>query len=821
MTFDPEDPRLTAFALDELEPGDRAEIEALVQKDPEARAFVDGIRETARVLDEDFRREAMLALPLDSARRDAIDRRLVAVPPSQQRPRFLRPAMFVAASLLVMGTASLYTILQGERHAERRGRAVVELAQAPQPQVAAPKAPTQATNVISPDIVAETTSQARSAEALFGEAGPGRNRSVVRAGEDVIASDSPSEPDSRRPSSVRRKMAGPPVLDRADPSKASEPRMEMSYAPEAPSPVAAPSDRKAGLGRRRALRLRAAIGDEAGRPRSNTPAPPMEAAAAKSDQTLLGMKAAEPTLPTKPAQPSGSVRAPAGAMPELSRQARAEVEAKKAKTSLEPSTSPETYAPHDPAPFIAVATSGPRSILSLSVETASYSEVRLALKAGRSPNPEAIRVEEWLNRFPDRKLRSAAGEAFATSVEMAGCPWEPDHRLLRIQLQAPPVPAERKLATNLLLVADTSESMVESDKLPLLKRAFVESAGKLRANDRMTIISFADSARVELPSTPADRSAEILRAIEGLATGGGTDGGSAMDLASRTAAEQLDPAANNQVLLFSDGDFNRGPDREAVLRATAGRVWDATPLTVVGLGGGNLQDDFLRNLAAHAGGRFAYADTAEEAQKLLSDVVDQDGLIVARDIQVEVEFDPARIASYRALGYDSIVPSDPDVKDEGVQGDGLAAGTAATFFYEIVPVEHRRGDFAANRPQAAAPASAGVGGGQGARTPLELAKPDSRRADLVTVKVRFRLKEGGPSGEVVRGIFDDGRAFEAASPDFRFSSSVAAFAEILRGLPAVPRLPIARIVEIATDAMGDDQSSDRLDFLELVRTPRP
>jgi Ca-activated chloride channel homolog len=466
----------------------------------------------------------------------------------------------------------------------------------------------------------------------------------------------------------------------------------------------------------------------------------------------------------------------------------------------------------------------PLSTFSVDVDTASYSNVRRIIEHGTLPPRDAVRVEELLNYFPYRYPAPAAKSdttPFAASLEVADAPWAPEHRLVRIGLKAREVATADRAPANLVFLIDVSGSMNQPNKLPLVKESMRLLIGKLRRDDRVAIVTYAGNSGLALPSTPVARSREILRALEELSPGGSTNGAMGIQLAYDIAKAHFVKEGVNRVILCTDGDFNVGVTSEGgLVRLIEEKARTGVFLTVLGFGMGNLKDATLEKLADKGNGHYGYIDTRREAEKLLVDQVSSTLVTVAKDVKIQVEFNPAKVARYRLIGYENRQLKKEDFNNDNVDAGEIGAGHSVTALYEIVPV----GADAKFTKQAPPVDDLKYQARGAVSSRLEMPSPPAKRPapsdELLTVKVRFKKPDAFFSQKVDFALKDAGLQFADASPDFRFAAAVAQFGMILRASPHKGSGTIGDVLAWAATASAspaDDPGGYRGEFIDLVR----
>lgn len=465
----------------------------------------------------------------------------------------------------------------------------------------------------------------------------------------------------------------------------------------------------------------------------------------------------------------------------------------------------ESYAHVQENDFRTVAAS-PLSTFSIDVDRASYANIRRFIHSGERPPIDAVRIEEMINYFPYEWGEVAGDHPFSVGAEVWEAPWKPEHRLVRIGLHARSVETEHLPPANLVFLVDVSGSMAYPDKLPLLKKAFALLVEQLRPTDRVAIVVYAGAAGLALPSTPGDKRAEILAALEQLEAGGSTAGGAGIRLAYETAREHSVDGGNNRVVLATDGDFNVGASSDAEMVRLIEKERDAGVfLTVLGFGTGNLKDSKMEQIADHGNGNFHYVDNLLEARKVLVEEMGGTLLTLAKDVKLQVEFNPKRAAGYRLVGYENRLLDAEDFADDAKDAGELGAGHTVTALYEVVPTGApvpRGGEVDSLRYQA-----------------RPLAEPDGSDFDdeLMYVKVRYKDPNGTRSKLLEQAVAD---APGSPSADFRFATAVAGFGMLLRESPHAGTWELDDAIALAERSRGDDPRGYRGEFVRLVEAVR-
>ena len=467
----------------------------------------------------------------------------------------------------------------------------------------------------------------------------------------------------------------------------------------------------------------------------------------------------------------------------------------------QPPHNTEAYDHIPETPFITAADK-PLSTFSIDVDTASYANVRRFLTAEQLPPAGAVRIEELVNYFPYDYAPPADDTPFAVAVEIAGCPWNTAHRLARIGLKGRTIELEKRPLSNLVFLLDVSGSMQSPDKLPLVKDAMRMLLDQLGENDRIAIVVYASATGLVLPATPGDQRQVILSAIDNLAAGGSTNGGDGIRLAYNVATQNFIKGGTNRVILCTDGDFNVGTTSQSELVSLIeNKAKSGVFLSVLGFGTGNLKDSTMESLADKGNGNYAYIDTESEAKKVLVEQMSGTLITIAKDVKIQVDFNPARVASYRLIGYENRRLADRDFQDDTKDAGEIGAGHAVTALYELVPP--------------GAPAAGGaVEASKYQKTPDLSAAADSD--ELFTVRLRYKLPDADTSVPFDVPATDAGGAFDAASDDFQFAAAVAQFGLLLTKSQNAPGANWNATKEIAAGAVGEDKQGYRKEFVTLV-----
>ena len=455
-------------------------------------------------------------------------------------------------------------------------------------------------------------------------------------------------------------------------------------------------------------------------------------------------------------------------------------------------------------------TSAPLSTFSIDVDTASYANVRRFLNEGQRPPADAVRLEELVNYFPYGDAPPQEGKPFAVRVEMTTAPWNPAHRLARISLKGKEIATAQRPASNLVFLVDVSSSMNTPDRLPLVQQSLRMLTERLTENDRVSLVTYAGSTAVVLPSTNGQEKTRILAAIEALSSGGSTNGAGGITLAYQQAAAHFIKDGVNRVILATDGDFNVGvTSHEALLELIQEKAKTGVFLSVLGYGRGNLKDDTMELLADKGNGNYGYIDSLSEARKTLVEQMSGTLVTIAKDVKIQIEFNPAAVKSYRLLGYENRMLAKEDFNNDKKDAGEIGAGHNVTALYEIIT---------AGTPDATSvPVVDGLKYQQvpPVTAPKPEPTPSALNGELMNVKLRWKQPTGDISELLEVPVKDTVTPFEQASQETRWSAAVAAFAQRLRG-DATPTLTWDQIRQLARGAKGTDALGYRGEFLQLI-----
>jgi Ca-activated chloride channel family protein len=459
----------------------------------------------------------------------------------------------------------------------------------------------------------------------------------------------------------------------------------------------------------------------------------------------------------------------------------------------------EGYDRVDENPFLAVLRN-PQSTFSIDVDTASYTNVRRFINSGKLPPTDAVRIEEMVNYFSYYYPQPAGNAPFSITTELTDAPWKQGNRLLLIGLQGVKIAAENLPPANLVFLIDVSGSMEQENKLPLLIKSFKLLVGQLRKQDRVAIVVYAGQAGLVLPATSGAEKRKILAALESLHAGGSTAGGEGIRLAYRIAAENFLKNGNNRVILATDGDFNVGASSDAEMeRLIEQKRRSGIFLSVLGFGMGNYKDSKMQKLADRGNGNYAYIDTLLEARKVLVSQFGGTLLTIAKDVKLQVEFNPAKVKSYRLIGYEKRLLRPEDFTDDTKDAGELGSGHTVTALYEIVPA-----DGASTAKQ------------ELTYQTIQITDSAQTRNELATIRFRYKKPDGETSREIVRKIPATSVALKKAGENIRFAAAVAEWGMVLRNSEFKGSANYSQILEMARGAKGLDSRGYRAEFIRLV-----
>lgn len=441
----------------------------------------------------------------------------------------------------------------------------------------------------------------------------------------------------------------------------------------------------------------------------------------------------------------------------------------------------------------------PLSTFSIDVDTASYSNVRRFIRQGQLPPKDAVRLEELINYFNYDYAAPKSDQPFSVSTEVATAPWNSQHKLVHIGLKGTEL--EQEQPSNLVFLIDVSGSMKRPNKLALVKKSLCLLVHQLKPQDRVSLVVYAGQAGIVLPSTPGTQKAKIMQAIDRLEAGGSTAGAAGIKMAYDMAERHFLKTGNNRVILATDGDFNIGQSSDAELERLIEQKRDrGVFLTVLGYGTGNYKDNKMELLANKGNGNYAYIDTLLEAQKVLVNDLRGTLFTIAKDVKIQVEFNPEKVQAYRLIGYENRLLRDQDFNDDRKDAGEIGAGHTITALYEVIPTGVQSD---VELPDI---------------DPLKFQKPtaNSSSSDLMNLKLRYKLPTGNTSKLISQAIADGNRSIQAASENLKFSAAVAMYGMLLRDSEYKGEATFSQVLDLAEQAKGKDPQGYRTAFMQLV-----
>ncbi len=449
------------------------------------------------------------------------------------------------------------------------------------------------------------------------------------------------------------------------------------------------------------------------------------------------------------------------------------------------------------------AIQNPLSTFSIDVDNASYSNVRRFLSNNQLPPKDAVRIEEMINYFNYDYPQPKDEHPFSFSNEVADCPWNTEHKLLHIGLQGKSLNYNDLKPSNLVFLIDASGSMSDNNKLPLLKKALKLLINELNDNDRIAIVAYAGSAGVVLPSTKVANKEEIIEALDRIESGGSTAGGQGIQLAYKIAKENLFKDGNNRVILATDGDFNVGVSSSSELvRLIEEKRNEDIFLTICGFGMGNYKDGRMEQISNAGNGNYFYIDNIKEAKKVFSTEMRANMFTIAKDVKIQIEFNPNQVKAYRLIGYENRVMNNEDFNDDKKDAGELGAGHTVTALYEVVPVNS---DESVKK-----------------HDDLKYQKTEivnaSENDEMLTIKFRYKKPKEDKSLLITKTIIDSGLKLESTSDNFRFSSAVAGLGLLLRDSKYKGDMTYELAKKLAVGSKGKDANGYRSEFVSMIET---
>ena len=465
----------------------------------------------------------------------------------------------------------------------------------------------------------------------------------------------------------------------------------------------------------------------------------------------------------------------------------------------------ESYDRIEENPFLAVV-DNPYSTFSIDVDAAAYSNMRRYVEAGYLPPVDAIRIEEFINYFTYDYPDPGGEHPFSITTEVMRCPWNEENKLVHVGLQGRRVAMKDLPPNNLVFLLDVSGSMRSSNKLPLLKRAFLLLIENLRPEDRVAIVVYAGAAGLVLPSTPGDDKEAIVAAIDKLSAGGTTAGGAGIKLAYKVAEDNFIKSGNNRVILATDGDFNTGVSSDGEMVGLIEEKRESGVfITALGFGYGNLKDSKLEKIADHGNGNYAYIDDIHEARKVLVNELGATLLTIAKDVKIQVEFNPARVEEFRLIGYENRMLKKEDFDDDKKDAGEIGAGHSVTALYEVVPADARR---VAKKDH------------KSRYMTVSIDSQAYETGEMLTVRFRYKAPDGDKSKLITSTLDDRDGDITEVSESFRFATAVTQFGLLMRESQYKGESSYQSVLALAKGSLGKDQYGYRHEFVRLVEKAR-
>jgi Ca-activated chloride channel family protein len=446
----------------------------------------------------------------------------------------------------------------------------------------------------------------------------------------------------------------------------------------------------------------------------------------------------------------------------------------------------------------------PLSTFSIDVDAASYANVRRFINNGEQPPADAVRIEEMINYFDYDYKEPQNGDPFNVYTEMSQAPWNEKHKLIHIGLQGKKISTQNLPPSNLVFLIDVSGSMNQPNKLPLVKKSFQLLVDQLRAQDHVAMVVYAGAAGTVLEPTSGDEKRKILAALDQLQAGGSTAGGEGLQAAYALAKEHFKTGGNNRVILATDGDFNVGESsNDAMEDLIVAKRKDGIYLTVLGYGMGNYKDSKMEILADKGNGNYAYIDNLTEARKVLVNEFGGTLFTIAKDVKLQVEFNPAKVQAYRLIGYENRKLNDEDFNNDKKDAGDLGSGHTVTALYEVIPVGVQSDFYSIDDLK---------------YQPTKNVSSQGKTDEWLTLKLRYKNPDEEKSRLIVHTLTDRNTALNKSSDDFRWAASVAGFGMLLRESPYIAEWNYNDVTRMAEGARGDDREGYRSEFINLVRT---
>ena len=458
----------------------------------------------------------------------------------------------------------------------------------------------------------------------------------------------------------------------------------------------------------------------------------------------------------------------------------------------------ETYKAIDESGFKSTA-KDPVTTFSADVDRASYSNVRRMLNYGQKPHKDAVRIEELINYFDYDYASPAEGgkTPLKATTTLSSCPWNPDNYLLRIGLQAKKIDLTKAPPSNIVFLIDTSGSMDEPNKMPLLKASFKLLLDNLRPEDRIAIVVYASQTGIALPSTPAKEKEKIFKVIDDLVASGSTAGGAGLQTAYEVAEKNFLPKGNNRIILATDGDFNVGiSSRDELQQLVEEKRNNGIYISVLGYGMGNYRDDMAETIANKGNGNYAYIDNFTEAKKVLVNEFGGTLYTVAKDVKLQLEFNPQYVKEYRLVGYENRALANEDFEDDKKDAGEIGAGHTVTALYELIPAKGATTD--------------------GLRYQKQVKEGFANELAFLKIRYKDPVVKDAKSVEESTPIPFSLTDLTQTDDDYRFAAAVAEWGMLLRNSKYKAKSSYKQVIDLAKNAIGKDEEGYRKEFIRLV-----
>jgi Ca-activated chloride channel family protein len=446
----------------------------------------------------------------------------------------------------------------------------------------------------------------------------------------------------------------------------------------------------------------------------------------------------------------------------------------------------------------------PYSTFSIDVDAASYSNMRRFLNNGQTPPKDAVRIEEMVNYFNYDYEQPTGDDPFSVNTEISIAPWNTKHKLVHIGLQGKKIATDNLPASNLVFLIDVSGSMSAANKLPLLKSGFKMLVQQLRPEDHVSIVVYAGAAGLVLPPTAGSEKHTILAALNNLQAGGSTAGGAGITLAYKVALENFKSEGNNRIILATDGDFNIGASsNDEMQRLIEEKRDQGVFLTALGFGMGNYKDSKMETIANKGNGNYAYIDNILEAKKVLVNEFGGTLFTIAKDVKLQVEFNPTKVAAYRLIGYENRVLQDEDFNNDKKDAGELGSGHTVTALYEIIPIGVKSNFMSIDKLK---------------YQQQDIKTSSAFNKELLTIKLRYKQPDGRKSKLISHSVIDQQVSLNNTSNNFKWSAAVAGFGMLLRDSEFKGDFTFGEVLRLARKSKGEDPEGYRIEFINLVRS---